>query len=82
MLVGPSLVDVDAGDPSWSRVEVLVRAPAGKVDTPVVQRKRDVADGMREIESDETALQASAELAFQTAARVDGHDSPWRDQPW
>ena len=45
------LVHEGAGRRAGSSVQVLVRAPGGEVDVPVVQRERQVADRMREIES-------------------------------
>lgn len=58
MLVSPSLVHVEASYAAWPRVEVLVGAPAGKIDAPVVERHGNVADSMRKVESDKTALRS------------------------
>ena len=46
-----TLVDECASDCARSTVEIFVRAPTRKVSTPVVQRKRDIANGVRKIPS-------------------------------
>mmetsp|Transcript_33684 Transcript_33684/g.107643 ORF Transcript_33684/g.107643 Transcript_33684/m.107643 type:complete len:257 (-) Transcript_33684:568-1338(-) len=53
-LQSPLLVDEGAGDGPGSGVEVLVGAPAGKVDVIVVEVQRDVADGVRAVEAHES----------------------------
>lgn len=45
-----------ASDRARSAVEVLVRAPDGEVDVPVVQLYRHVADGVCEVPADENAF--------------------------
>ncbi len=48
-------MDERPGDRSRTGVEVLVRAPGGEVDAPLVQRQRHVAGGVGEIPTDEGA---------------------------
>ncbi len=50
-----ALVDERSGDRTRTGVEVLVRAPGGEVDAPVVQRQRHVAGGVGEVPADEGA---------------------------
>ena len=51
------LVQVDATNGACSRVKILVRAPGGEVDFPLVQLELDVANGVRQIPADVAALQ-------------------------
>ena len=44
------LVHEAAADRAGPGVQILVRAPHGEIDIPVVQRQRQVADGMRHVE--------------------------------
>ena len=46
-----TFVDEGASDCARSTVEIFVRAPTRKVSTPVVQGKRDIANGVRKIPS-------------------------------
>ena len=54
--VRPPGVHEEAADAARPGVEVLVRAPDGEVDVPVVQRERDVADRVREVPAAHAAL--------------------------
>ena len=45
------VVDEEAGDSPRSRVEVLVGAPGGEVDAPVVEPQGHVADGVGQVEA-------------------------------
>lgn len=65
-MVFVTFVDEDAGDGSRAGVEVLVRAPRGKVDAPVVQLQRNVPDGVSAIERNETPLQTIYSLVEAT----------------
>ena len=49
------LVDEGASDGTGPGVDVLVRAPAGKVDVPVVQLELDVAGRVGEVPADDDA---------------------------
>src|SRR5215218_8074911 len=50
-------VDVEGADAAGSRVEVLVSAPEGEIDPPVVEPVRDGADRVGAVEADrDTAL--------------------------
>ena len=51
-----ALVDEAAGDGAGPAIEVLVRAPAGEIDVPVVQCQRHVARGMGQIPADHAAV--------------------------
>ena len=44
-----AFVDEHLGERTGTAVQVLVRAPGGEVDVPVVERERDVAGGMGEV---------------------------------
>lgn len=46
-------------DTTWTRVQVLVCTPASKVDVPIVELQRYIADGVREIPTNNTALMIS-----------------------
>ena len=51
------LVDERAGDRARPGVEIFVGTPDGEIDIPIVQRERDIAGGMCEIDPDDaTAL--------------------------
>mmetsp|Transcript_10544 Transcript_10544/g.14434 ORF Transcript_10544/g.14434 Transcript_10544/m.14434 type:complete len:241 (+) Transcript_10544:145-867(+) len=41
---------------TWAGVEVLVRAPAGKVNVPVMQLEREIANSMGQIEPNDAPL--------------------------
>jgi hypothetical protein len=45
------LVDECSGDSAWTGVQVLVRAPDGKIDVPVVQMQFNIAGGMRQVKA-------------------------------
>ena len=53
---GVALVHEAAADGARAGVDVLVVAPHGPVDVPLVQPQHDVADRVREIEADDAAL--------------------------
>lgn len=46
----------DASDSSRTSIEILVAAPARKVDTPVVERERNISYSVSTIESNDAAL--------------------------
>lgn len=50
-VLGVALVDEGAGNAAGAGIEVLVRAPAGKVDIPLVQAERNIANGVRKVKS-------------------------------
>ena len=50
------LVHEAPADRAGAGVQILVRAPHGEVDIPVVQLQRQIADGMRHVETDNGAL--------------------------
>lgn len=50
--VAVALVDEESADDTWPAVHVLVVAPRGEVDVPVVQLQRHVADGVGEVPAD------------------------------
>src|SRR5690606_33581903 len=62
-----SLMNEAAADRAWPRVEILVAAPHGEIDVPIVQRERNIADRMRQIEA---AGAAAAACAFRDRAHV------------
>jgi len=45
----PLIVNEDPSNAPGSGIEVFVRTPNGKVDVPIMQAKRNVADGVRQI---------------------------------
>jgi hypothetical protein len=47
------LVDEDRAGRAGSAIQILVRAPRGEVDVPIVQRQLDVACGMGQVPADE-----------------------------
>ena len=49
-------VEKDAADTSRAPIQILVRAPGGKVNAPVVQLQLDGADRVRQIPADIAAL--------------------------
>lgn len=49
-------MDEQASDATWTRVEVLVGAPDGEVDVPVMERQGHVPNAMREIPTTYAAL--------------------------
>ena len=55
----PLLVDKESANASRTRVEVLVGAPDGEVDVPVVQPERHVADRVSQVDSNGDALGVS-----------------------
>ena len=55
-VVIPFLMNKNPGNTAWTRIEVLVRAPYSEVDIPIMQRERDVSDGMSEIPAAHTSL--------------------------
>ena len=54
-VAGVTLVDEDRPDRARAAVEVLVRAPRGEVDVPVVERELDVAGGVGQVPADDGA---------------------------
>ena len=50
-----AIVDEDRTDRARPAVQVLVRAPGGEVDVPVVERELDVAGGVGQVPADEGA---------------------------
>ena len=55
-VVAVPLVDEAAADRAGAAVEVLVGAPDGEIDAPVVQLQRHVAGRVRQVEADDAAL--------------------------
>jgi len=53
-----SLLGVHKGacDSTWARVEVLVRAPARKVHTPVMELEHNIAHSVRQVKANDAAL--------------------------
>ena len=51
-----ALVDERARDRAGSGVEIFVGTPDGEIDVPIVQRERNVAGRMREIDPDDDAV--------------------------
>src|SRR5690242_14803228 len=47
-----ALVDIQTADRAGSGVQILVGAPDGEVDVPLVQTMRNAADGVRAVEPD------------------------------
>ncbi len=47
------LVYEAAGNRAGAGIQILVGTPHGEIDAPVVQRQRQVADGMRQVETDD-----------------------------
>ena len=50
-----ALVDEGAGDRTRPGVEIFVGTPDGEIDVPIVQRERDIAGRMCEIDPDDAA---------------------------
>ena len=50
------LVDETAAHGAGTAVEILVAAPDGEIDVPLVQLQRHVAGGVGQVETDETAV--------------------------
>lgn len=53
---GVAFVDKDSSDASGARVEVLVGAPAGEIDVPVVQLHRDISSRVRQVPAYDASL--------------------------
>ena len=52
----PLLMNIKSGYATRTRIEVFVSTKRREVDTPIVQRKRHVADGMGKIPTADTTL--------------------------
>ena len=52
----PFFVDKQTGDPTGTRVEILVGAPDRKVHVPVMQRQRHVPDCVGKIPATDATL--------------------------
>lgn len=57
-------MDVESCDSSRSRVEVLIGAPASKIDAQVMERDGNVADSVGEVEGDEATLRRVSGQVF------------------
>lgn len=52
----PLFVHIQTGDTTWTRIEVFISAPDGKIHIPIVQRHWHVSDGMGEIPAADAPL--------------------------
>ena len=75
-----ALVDEDRADRAGTGVEVLVGAPRGEVDVPVVERQLDVARGVGEVPADGRARgMAGGRQAFDLERLAGGEVDPGQE---
>jgi hypothetical protein len=56
----PLFVDIEPTNPTWSGIQIFIRAPNCKIDVPVMQGKRHVSDGVGQVPTTYTALEPTS----------------------